>query len=481
MSDSNCCFSSLPLAFASIRTSRLKKKFPISRLFPLLCFAFAGLLPAAEFEVVVAPRATVVEHKGITGGGHPVHAGDWTLLLYPNHPDDFGGSAGTSSASLLEGNTAWTRGRDDWPMPEMIDLWADRLANGDLIAMGLHWVPDSKKRREVTPADVPSDAYQIGFSKDRGQTWTTENALIQCPPTVGVIARPLPHIVEEENGTLLMPAYTWSKSGNSAVLLSSVDHGRHWTTRSVITTAVAMIKAGAVITTPWLESSISPTSDGAMLAIVRTGSTAKSHLVSLRSTDAGITWSAPEVLPFAGKLPTLHLLPNGTLTLLTALSKNHCRLYLSGDGTGRLWSPAHIITSLSGGNVGASIAGPDEILITTPSSRRINAWHVRIAPKATEARDLATPTDIAMVKGNLTWTPSPNARTYRVTPILIKPGPAFTETDILPYATIQTLDSTPSLELGRQLLPGSTYAFEISAVNSEGRISPAIRSQNFQL
>jgi hypothetical protein len=35
------------------------------------------------------------------------------------------------------------------------------------------------------------------------------------------------------------------------------------------------------------------------------------------------------------ELPTLQLLPNGELALLTAHRKHHCRLYLSADGNGR--------------------------------------------------------------------------------------------------------------------------------------------------
>ena len=87
---------------------------------------------------------------------------------------------------------SWTNGSDDWPMPKMIDLWADRLANGDLLALGIHWVPDPTKRREVTPGDVPDDAYQIAISKDRGQHWTIARATIDCPPDLGSeAARPL--------------------------------------------------------------------------------------------------------------------------------------------------------------------------------------------------------------------------------------------------------------------------------------------------
>ncbi|MCH9657013.1 MAG: glycoside hydrolase [Planctomycetes bacterium] len=449
-------------------------------LIPFVWMTFTSLVPAAEFDVVVSPRVTVVEREGITGGGHPVRVGDSTLLFYPHHPDDFGRTVGTGSSYSANGGFLWKQGKDHWPLPKMIDLWADQLRNGDLLAMGLHWTPDPKKRREITPEDLPSDAYRIAISKDRGKSWSFANATIDCPPELGVIARPLPHIIEDKNGALLMPAYAWSSRGNRVVLLRSEDRGHHWNVYSTITTAIAMIKSGAAVTTPWLESTVSLTKDGDLLAIVRTGSTAKSPLVSVRSTDHGKTWSLPEKLPFAGKLPTLHLLPNGLLTLVTALSRNHCRLYLSADGTGRSWSNAHIISSLTGGNVGVAIAGTNKLIITTPTSRRINAWNVQIKPRAEMASGLAAPTNITMNKGILTWTPSANAVAYRVTPVLIKPGPSYMNTDILTYAATQTRDETPKLELGRQLLPGSTYAFKISAVDGKGRVSPAVLSDKFQ-
>ena len=75
----------------------------------------------------------------------------------------------------------------------------------------------------------------------------------------------------------------------------------------------------------------------------------------------------------------------------------------------------------------------------------------------------------------------PNAVAYRITPVLIKPGPIYSETEILPYATIQTRDAAPRVELRRQLLPRSTYAFELRSVDAEGRVSPASRSQDIQL
>ncbi|MBT4820012.1 MAG: exo-alpha-sialidase [Lentisphaerae bacterium] len=447
-----------------------------------LLVACTGLCSAmaAELDVMVTPRTTVVARDGITGGGHPVGAGERTLLLYANHKDDFGGSFGTASAFSTDDGLTWEQGSEEWPLPKMIALWVDRLASGDLVALGIHWVPDPKRRRESPPQTPPADAYQIAVSKDHGLSWTAMEMVIDCPPEIGVVARPLPHILETKDGDWLMPAYAWSKRGNSAVLLQSKDHGRHWRVRSVVTTPTAMAKIGARVSTPWLETAISPTSDGALLAIVRTGSNAKSSLVSVRSTDHGRTWGEPEKLPFAGKFPGLNLLPNGMLTLVTALTKNHCRLYLSEDGTGRTWSPAHVISSLTGGNIGVTIAGPNELLITTPANRRIDAWSVRIGPRAEPAPDLAPPTNIVMRKGILIWTASANATAYRVTPILIKPGPLYEETEILPYATTQTRDAQPRLELRRQLLLGSVYAFEIAAVDAAGRVSPTARSQDIQ-
>ena len=50
----------------------------------------------------------------------------------------------------------------------------------------------------------------------------------------------------------------------------------------------------------------------------------------------------------AGKLPNLTLLPNGPLILLTAHTKNHCRIYVSWDGRGREWSDAYVVTSQTG-------------------------------------------------------------------------------------------------------------------------------------
>jgi hypothetical protein len=434
-----------------------------------------GSAIAADPLVLVQPRVTIVEREGITGGGQIVSAGGRLLMFYPNHPDDFGGSGGSGASVSEDGGASWKAQPDDWPMAKMVDLWADRLRNGDLLAFGIRWVPDPKKRGEITAKDVPEDAYQIAISKDEGRTWQSQTAVIECPAEFGVIARPLPHVFEDDKSALFMPAYAWGKHGNHALLLTSVDRGKRWTVLSSITTAAAMVKAGAPVTTPWLETTVSPTKSGDWLAIVRTGSSSKASLVSARSADRGKTWSVPDKLPIAGKLPTLQLLPNGVLALLTAHSKNHSRLYLSADGNGREWSKAHVLTSLSGGNAGMTSAADDSLVVITPANRRIDAWRVSIRPPSAVAQNVAAPADITFAKGVLSWAGS--GAIYRVTPVLIKPAVGYEDTEVLPHASIATSDQ--KLDLSRQLLIGATYVFEVSAVDAEGRVSAPSRSAEF--
>ena len=62
----------------------------------------------------------------------------------------------------------------------------------------------------------------------------------------------------------------------------------------------------------------------------------------------------------------------------------------------------------------------------------------------------------------------------------ISPG-LETSAEVQPYAAIHTPDHSPNLNLGRQLLLGSTYVFDIAAIDAKGRVSPVMRSQEFQL
>lgn len=346
---------------------------------------------AGTLDVVVSPASSAVQRVGITGAGWAVVAeeGRRITLHYSNHPDDFGGSTGTGTATSSDGGVSWTAGPDDWPVPKTMDVWQNRLRDGSFLALGIRWLPDPAKRGQTESVEVPRDAWAIASSKD-GRDWQMANAEIECPPEIGVIARPLPTIIEDEHGVLLMPAYAWGKRGTSSVLLKSEDRGRHWKVLSTITTADALAKAGAQLATPWFETSVARASDGSLLAVMRTGSSPlpKSALVSARSTDGGLTWGAterliagPEREPVAGKLPGLVLMGNGVLALVTANSKSGCFLYLSPDGTGREWSAGHVITKVSGGNASMVALDADHLLVFTPAARVINCWRVAVKAK----------------------------------------------------------------------------------------------------
>jgi hypothetical protein len=454
-------------------------------IFMLLCVTL--VTHANDVQVTVAPVVTVCERPEITGAGWAVAVDDRLAHIYPNHPDDWGKSGGTGLSCSDDGGMTWKTGPDNSPFPGMVDMWQDRLRNGDLMTLGIRSVPNREKVL-TAPATATSECL-VAISKDRGKTWQAETATLHCPGNLGVIARPLPRIFEDERGALFMPAYSWSKTGNRALLLKSADRGRNWNVASTIADAQAIRASGAALASPWVETAVARTSDNALLAVVRTGSGAQSALVTTRSTDGGVTWSpvgklltGPQKRVAAGKLPGLCLLPNGVLVLLTAHTKNHCRIYLSHDGTGREWSDGFIITSQSGGNTSMVCTGPDKLLVFTPANGRIQCWHVTItknAPTAKASLAAATNVTVTGAKVSVSWKAPADAASvshYLVTPILLKPSADNKDTEIYPYAPIQTRDDGTQLELGRVLSIGGTYRIEVAAVDRDGRTSAAASS-----
>lgn len=367
----------------------MKRAFPIASILVAGVSAFS--VHAAGPLIEVAPSVLAVERDGITGAGWAVASGEGDsariTLHYPDHPDDFGGSAGTGTATSLDGGRTWIPGTGNWPLPGMVDLWQDRLHDGRFVALGIRWLPDPKRRSGIAASEVPRDAWKIAFSAN-GKDWSVDNAVIDCPEAYGVVARPLPRFLEGNDGTLLMPAYAWGKTGNRSLLLQSTDGGRHWSVKSVITSAEAMVKAGATVTTPWLETAVSPTADGSWLAVIRTGSGESAGLMMTRSADEGRTWSSvekvvagPDRQAVCGKLPGLLRMPGGLLVLLTAHSKRGCFLYLSDDGSGREWSEGQVVTKATGGNTSMTALDRDRLLVFTPANRRIHCWRVELNPE----------------------------------------------------------------------------------------------------
>ena len=86
--------------------------------------------------------------------------------------------------------------------------------------------------------------------------------------------------------------------------------------------------------------------DNSLLIVMRTGNLCPMY--QMRSTDEGVTWSAPIKLPGTeglnvsgndcawGKQPSMTLMPNGVLVL--GAGQDGCRLLFSQDGCGYNWT-----------------------------------------------------------------------------------------------------------------------------------------------
>jgi hypothetical protein len=349
--------------------------------------------------------AIVRQREGITGAGwgaaFDVSDGAGSrrkvVNLYPNHPDDWGKTAGSGASHSLDGGVTWVSDPDNSPIDGMVDLWQDQLRDGSLITLGLKVLPDRKKLPNLGPDGMYQGVFSFGLSRDQSATWRFGTASVRSSAQLGPVARPLPRIIEEPDGSLLMPAYTWNQQGNVAVLLKSRDLEKTWQVASTIATATAIRGIGVPVTMPWFENMVARVADGSLLAVIRTSSNARGTIVAARSTDHGATWSAPEKIlagprqrAVAGKLPNVCLLPNGVLVLLTAHTRDHCRIYLSLDGTGRQWTDGFILTSQSGGNTSMVSVDYDKLLVFTPATGRIACWEVTITSRGLQRIDLRT-------------------------------------------------------------------------------------------
>lgn len=447
-------------------------------------------------EVTVAPMAIVRERTGITGAGWGAafdvpgagQSGRKILNIYPNHPDDWGKTAGTGLSHSLDSGRTWVADADNTPIAEMVDLWVDHLRGGELVALGIRVLPDPKKPAEPGPDGIFKSVYALGVSTDQGKSWQMGTATVESSREIGPIARPLPHLMQERDGTWLMPAYSWGKKGSLALLLKSTDRGRNWRVAGTIATAAAIKAMGVPVTTPWFENMVVRTADGSLLAAIRTSSGARGAVMVARSTDNGATWSAPEKLLVGpqrrivpGKLPNLILLRNGALVLLTAHTKNHCRLYVSWDGLGRTWSDGYVVTSQSGGNTSMVAIDDNRLTVFTPATGRISAWTVTVKPSGasrggSRSRSLAAPTAVRATPTPtgvaLSWAaPAGGAEVarYRITPVLVKPADA--DAEIYPYLPIETSDSATAVSLEKHFLAGAAYRFEVVAVDRAGHTS----------
>lgn len=178
----------------------------------------------------------------------------------------------------------------------------------------------------------------VRTSKDGGKTWKVRKAPVTTPAgklfglSNGLRVHRRPLVLAD--GTLIVPAYTVFKgtSQQTAIVLQSTDQGRSWSVRGEIP-AVAQPGINEV---GW-----SYTTDGRLMAVVRTTHSPEAHLVQSFSDDEGRTWSeatdllGPDGVVVHGIFPDVVLQPNGTMLLTTG--RPDVRVLVSNDGTGQKW------------------------------------------------------------------------------------------------------------------------------------------------
>ena len=120
----------------------------VSLLFLLVTASTA--FAAETIRVDVAKPTTVVERIGITGAGWAAIVNDGPRrtveLICPNHPDDFGVTAGTGCCRSMDDGMTWTQAADDgrtWSRVEKLlagperQIVAGKLPNLQLMPNGL--------------------------------------------------------------------------------------------------------------------------------------------------------------------------------------------------------------------------------------------------------------------------------------------------------------------------------------------------------
>ena len=164
--------------------------------------------------------------------------------------------------------------------------------------------------------------------------------------------------IELRDGSLLATMYG-RLSGDTqyrCILIKSMDGGESWTYYSDIASGAPVAPDGEKLTEVlgFCEPVVVRCADDSLLAVMRIGN-GDQPLYQARSTDDGLTWSKPAVLPGIKDFtkvysvdPELHLLSDGTLAL--SYGRPNSKMVFSMDGCGYQWAEETVQTVWSGGS-----------------------------------------------------------------------------------------------------------------------------------
>lgn len=266
-------------------------------------------------------------------------------------------------------------------IPDLRGSMEDMQTSKDLITATMVQLPDGRMfaQNYINYFRTATTARTVSWIID-GDTWTKVEGTLTLPESIGV-DEPHPNstwyqygfskgieLLDDGDGTytILNTMY----GANRAILVQSTDLGQTWTLRSIIAEndGTQFNTDGSLI--EWYEPSLVRCSDGSLLSILRTYS--NKPLYQCRSTDNGLTWSEPILLP--GVEPTqarsiyphTYLISNGVLVLATGRPDNI--LLFSLDGSGYRWDAVEVTYGVSDqtmttGNSSIAEIAPGQLLV----------------------------------------------------------------------------------------------------------------------
>ena len=207
-------------------------------------------------------------------------------------------------------------------------------------------------------------ATRVVRSQDSGATATTEERATVYVPGMreeaeggGVAAMLFDRsMVEMANGDLLATMYGHLQGDQKyrCILVRSTDRGRTW--RFVSTIAYDP----TVGSESFCEPAMIRTGPASLLAVMRTGSA--SPMYQSRSTNAGETWSQPQVAADRGVCPDVAMTDDGVL--VCSYGRPNVYVMCSPDGFGRKWMANTLIYEGSSTcYTGMAKIGPNQILL----------------------------------------------------------------------------------------------------------------------
>ncbi len=233
------------------------------------------------------------------------------------------------------------------PMSPSIDVLAENVdlpapcGTVDVYGEVLHYrIEECDERVQEYMCTLPAARYDPRDRTWRRTTveWDTAGALVRTRRNDYVLPRPYidnPIVRIDErlyypdfHLNFVMPDGSMPKNYACRCMVSD-DNGRSWHRYGLI----AYDEAGD---TMMGEPSLCVTPDGDMVCVIRCTDHRSRPMLIARSSDRGLTWSAPEKLHDFGVMPQTVLLGSGVMAL--SFGRPGAHVVFSADGTGRQWT-----------------------------------------------------------------------------------------------------------------------------------------------